>query len=78
MLHHVFANATQLYQQRDVMLSHCNHCRTKPRIISMVLPYDPFFVRMGLSGIVRQIGIQLSKHLDLLAPQSMRTLVVFS
>ena len=47
MLHHVFANATQLYQQRAEMLSHCNHSRTKPRIISMVLPYDPFFVRTG-------------------------------
>ena len=54
-LHHVFANTTQLYQQRDKMLSHCNHC-TKPRISSTVLPYDFFFVRMGLSGIVRQIG----------------------
>ena len=78
MLHHVFANTTQLYQQRDEMLSHCNHGRTKPRIISMVLPYDPFFVRMGLSSIVRQIGIQLSEHLDLPAPQGVRTLVAFS
>ena len=44
----------------------------------MVLPYDLFFFRLGLSGIVRQIGIQLSEHLDLPAPQAVRTLVAFS
>ena len=78
MLHHVFAKTTQLYQQRDEMLSNCSHNRTKPLNISTVLPYDPFFVRMGLSGIVRQIGIQLSEHLDLPVPEGVRTLVAFS
>ena len=78
LLQPLFENTQALYWQRSALLhSHC--CRAaKPRVVSLILPFDPFFVRMGLGHIVRHIGEQISEQTDLPAPQIFGKLVAFS
>ena len=78
LLQPMFEHTQQLYQQRSGILRTRGSGTAKPRVVSLIIPFDPFFVRMGLSRIVRQIGETISEQTDFPAPQGFRTLVAFS
>lgn len=52
--------------------------RNSGRIIAFILPYDPFFVKMGIRRLVAGLGVDFCKVANLPSHFNLRTLVAFS
>ena len=74
----MFEHTQLLYQQRPGILGTRGSGIAEPRVVSLIIPIDTFFVRVGLNRIVRPIGEVISEQTDFPAPQGLRTLVAFS
>lgn len=77
MVEEIFRNPSMLYSRRvSLFQSSVSPC-SSPKVVALILRFNPFFSKMGICGITANLGRQICNEFDLPSHKSLRTLTAF-
>lgn len=77
MVEEMFRNPSMLYSRRVSLFQPFVSPCSSPKVIALILRFNPFFSKMGICGITANLGRQICNEFDLPSHKSLRTLTAF-